>query len=191
MTDQDARRLVVDTGFPVEDFFTRAYVQDWDWMKTVEESAAGPREAIFMTRDRRTAFHFVEDSFLDAKFVLVRGDDVEGGLELVRPLVPHRRDEDVLAMARGALGVDERVRGLLDLAVIAGQLDPQEVREVIEEAAGAKDAVLRRASLLVISYLGWPELRGLAQEMATRDPDPEVRSEAEILLEGYDLHGKR
>lgn len=189
MTDQDVRRLVVEPGFAVETFFTRAYDQDWDWIKTIEESEAGPREAIFMTGDRRTAFHFVEDSFLDTKFVLVRGDEVERWMGVVRALVPHRTDAEILATARTGGTIEERVRGLLDLAVVAGQLDRREVLATIEHAIGANETVLRRASLLVVSYLGWRELRSLAERMAADDPDEEVRSEAEVVVEGYELHG--
>lgn len=183
------RRLVLDSSVTEEKFYPIAKIQGWLWWKTIEEMKDHPREVIFATLDKKTSVHFVDDSYLETRFLIFRGAEASAAHARALEVVAHRPDEEVLEAAKAAAG-EARADSLLALAAIAAQLDRGRVVEAFRVAALAREPMVRRAAIVAMGYMGWPELRELAEAMAASDPDQGIREDASALLEGYDLQDR-
>ena len=181
------RRLVLRPPIAVERFTAVAYVLGWMWWDTIEESDDGPCETIFLTRDNKTSIHFVDDSFTATCFLVFKGEEPEKAFETAEQRFPSHSEDDIVTAAREAEETETRIRGILALAVIASQADRSAVVDIVRAASVDSEPMVRRASIVAMSYVGWPEFRAVAADMQRSDADPEIREDAAALVEGYAL----
>ena len=182
-------KIILRDPISEDDFRPIAYFQGWLWWDKVPESEEHPYESIYTTLDKKTSLHFVDDSLLDVRYLLIKGSNVEATAAKARSVLPTWEDAEVLRTARGADEPEERQRAILQSAVLAAENKDPVFLEIFRQARSHPDPAVRRAAMTAISYLGWPELREIVAEYAS-DPDPEVRQDAATLLEAYELQDR-
>jgi hypothetical protein len=141
-----------------------------------------PFELVWLTDDEETSIHYIEDTVLALNCVLVRGEEVDEVVELIRADVETVPREEVLARGRRAEGTWLVNAAYLVAATASSDYDA-EAFAIVERAAEAAEPDARRAAAVSMGYLEWPESRERLERLAHEDPDPDVRQTASTILE--------
>ncbi|GAA1382100.1 hypothetical protein GCM10009639_00800 [Kitasatospora putterlickiae] len=129
--------------------------------------------------------HFVADEFVDARYLVVAGDDDAGVQEASARL---EAALDVWSVADLETNFDvcvypfEQARSVLLLGAGSPERAVDSVFTRVLEAVRHKEPRVRRAAVQAMVYAGWPEYREPLAELAARDADPEVAREAGLAL---------
>ncbi len=143
-----------------------AYVRTWGvlpwlWLSYVEDLVTGVSVAVA----------FGEDS----EAVESLGDRVSS---IVRP---YSRSELFLAEG-GSAKKDDRIKGIVRLALAAPREFDRELFEHIETASRDPEPEIRNAAAWGTIYLTWPAARSMLKRIAEEDPHSQVRQGAKDLL---------
>jgi HEAT repeat protein len=94
--------------------------------------------------------------------------------------------DEILEEAKRAKTRDDWIYVAYELAAAApGDYDPRVV-QVLERALESESPDVRRAAIIAMGYLEWPQLRPLLERVREKDPDPAVHNEARVMLEGLE-----
>ncbi|WP_410597530.1 HEAT repeat domain-containing protein [Amycolatopsis sp. lyj-23] len=157
---------------------------DWLFLQNWPRGEDRPYEDVWVDRDERTWIHYVEDHLVEARYLVVKGADVPAVESEARELLAAYRPEDALRAWDSATTADERVEAVHLLALTADPEDRSGSVAKLRAAASDDVTAVRRALVLVTTYVGWPELRQLLEDMTSNDPVEAVRQEARLALDG-------
>ncbi|MGI5526057.1 hypothetical protein ACQEVX_01110 [Streptomyces syringium] len=135
-----------------------------------------------------TSITYLEDPVVQLGYFVVRGPDAAVVAQDVRSALAVCSGEEALELLKRADSRDAKVRAIYLVALTA----PFEQNDLVVDAFRriARDAEVdaRHALLVGIGYNGsWPALRELAEAVQREDPEPVVRRDAGLLLEGLNL----
>jgi HEAT repeat protein len=182
MADERARIALHET-VTRQLVYRAAWDNNWDFHDTVERSEDAPAELIFVTRDKTTFVHFVEDFFIGLNYLVVRGPRAAEVAKQAHETMRTYRPEEALKAARQGLageGADRAV--FLAAAAAPARFDPKFFK-LFEEAAAHEDPEVRGAAVVSAGYAGWAEFRPLLERLKKSDPDERVREDASMMLE--------
>jgi hypothetical protein len=141
-----------------------------------------PYEQVWQDENAAVYVHFVWDDLLALAFLLLHGGDVPTVERKVRAALPTYTYDEVLTELRSATDGAQLTDSIFRLAVLRPAEDP-EVIELLQRAAGSKDAAVRRCVVHGVSYLEWPALLTLIADLRENDPDQTVREDAALVLD--------
>ncbi len=135
---------------------------------------------------------YCEDDVSRHSYLCFAGEDaaaVEGATELAEARLDAWRVEDLLTAVDSATEPVE----LASAVIRAGLGAPRELDErffaVIDDALQHPDARVREAAVWAVSYVPHPEYRGRLEALRDHDPEHDVWSTAQILLDAFDAEG--
>ena len=79
------------------------------------------------------------------------------------------------------------VSWLLSAAALGEHAGHERLAKLIEKRLAHEHEGVRRAALIAVSWLEWPDFRATVERMAMTDPEEEVRSYAANLAKAYVL----
>ncbi|MFE7559783.1 HEAT repeat domain-containing protein [Kitasatospora sp. NPDC057500] len=129
--------------------------------------------------------HFVADEFIDARYLVVSGDDGARVREVsarVEAALDVWSVEDLETEFDVCVYPFEQARSVLLLGAGSPERAVDSVVMRVLEALRHKDPRVRRAAVQAMVYAEWPEYRQPLAELAAHEADPEVLREAEIAL---------
>lgn len=139
--------------------------------------------------------HYVADEFIDARYLVVAGDD---GVRVHEASTRLESALDVWSVDDLETNFDvsvypvEQARSVLLLGAGSPKRAVDTVVMRILEVVRHKDPRVRRAVVQAMVYSEWPEYREPLADMVAHDADPEVVREAEIALRLMEeQHGPR
>ncbi|MFC8798472.1 hypothetical protein ACFT2C_12130 [Promicromonospora sp. NPDC057138] len=187
-----ARNVVLRERFAEEEVGRFAVELGWSrqW-----ETAADPEEGICYAVGwgaGTLSVEYCEDDVSRHSYLCFAGDDaaaVDGVTELAEARLGAWRVEDLLTAVDTATEPVELGRAVIR----AGLGAPRELDDrffaVIDDALQHPDARVREAGVWAISYVPHPKYRRRLEALRDHDPEHEVWSTAEILLEAFDAEG--
>lgn len=180
------RRLILRDS--VDNAGIRAFAEADGW--TYEgDIARDPEHRSFYeakwSRPGGLSAHFVADEFVDARYLVVAGDDgarVGEATERLEAALDVRSVDDLETDFDVSVYPVEQARSVLLLGVGAPRRAVGAVVMRVLEAVRHKDPGVRRAAVQAMVYSEWPEFREPLAETVAHDADPEVVREARIAL---------
>jgi hypothetical protein len=153
--------------------------EQWFMDQVVQATDENPFEIVWVAPDHDATISYIEDEVINLDLALIRGDDHAEVADIVREKVATVAREDALDFARGS---DDPVKAAYIVAATGSSEFDSDAYEVLERIAGSEDATARRAAIVAVAYLEWPEFRALIERLA-EDPDEIVRSTARPMLD--------
>jgi len=187
-----ARYIVLRDRFAEEQVGRFAVELGWSrqW-----ETAADPDEGISYAVGwgaGALSVEYSEDDVSRHSYLCFAGPDaaaVEGATELAEARLDTWRVEELLTAVDLATEPVELARAVIR----AGLGAPRELDErfyaVIDDALQHPDARVREAAVWAISYVPQPQYRRRLEALRDHDPEHDVWSTAEILLDAFDAEG--
>jgi hypothetical protein len=184
-----ARRYVLKPHVGRSDVELLAWDRDWNL------AAMGNEEAdvyvdVWSTDDGKNEIHYVEDRPIGLNYLTLRGENLEEVDEGIRGDFEILDFSEALQTLRGAVDRDSELRAFYAVALNATEDQRELVLQQFRAAARHSDVGMRQAAVMATGYLPWPDLVALVETMRRDDPDPLVRQNAEILLEGIRRYGQ-
>lgn len=123
------------------------------------------------------AFYFVIKARDSADEELIEKEVRGGGFDLLT------RDEVIREFESARLS-EELLSGFGRVVLIAPEKHNLQFEGYTRRVLTHEDPKVRAGALPLVTYMGWPELMPLVQDLRG-DPDPRVRENAQIVLDGY------
>ncbi|MFI6007772.1 hypothetical protein ACIBAG_02920 [Streptomyces sp. NPDC051243] len=163
-----------------------AYDKKWRIQSVTRESES-PQRQVWATRDGGTVITFLEDPYLELRYVVVQGAQVAEVAQIIRSSLACWTIEEALEFLRQSHTSDEKIHAVYLTAASAPVDEDPQVVAALQDIARDQDAEVRQALLVGMGYLaGWPIVRSIAHSLKENDPNDDVRRSAEYLLEGLD-----
>jgi hypothetical protein len=132
--------------------------------------------------------HFIHDRELGAQYFVLQSQepDKEAVIESRVRSGPFKflSPEQIVKDFDDATRPADLTRGFARLVLIAPEKHEPQFAARIERVLKHPDPAVRAQGLAAFTYLGWPELKPLIED-SSRDPDEQVRRNAETILDGY------
>lgn len=159
-----------------------------EWLVHEERPSTGPKnpyEQIWVTPDRGTALHYMDDPTPKERFLVLYGRDAGTvAIQLGAANLDIHTSEDVVDRALVASSNPERITVAWQLGVVAKLYDATILDLLKSLYSGADDSV-RAAVINAIGYRGWPEARGFLEEIAANDPSADLRQNAREIVAAW------
>ncbi len=163
-----------------------AYNNDWFWCDRIEPSKSRPYEITFITLDRQTSVHYMEDFLLDVHYILAIGPEAPRISREAHASLATYSWADTAARLTAATTAAERVSAL---HLAAATIPPEPESDLIaqlEAEATHPDAEVRQAACLAMGYSAWPDFRTTLERLTASDPSSPVRKGAQLIIAAWD-----
>ncbi|QHC25858.1 hypothetical protein [Streptomyces sp. GS7] len=181
-------RVVLKREVGLGDVGVFAYDQHWE-IKSITRKGESPRRQVWETRGGDTFVTYLEDPYLELRYIAVQGPQSPSVSRIIHSSLPCWTLEEASQYLLRAHGRDEKIHGIYLLAASSPGEESESILEILRSCSRDGDSEVRRALLVGMGYLGtWAQVRGIAEFMNANDPDETVRRDAGHLLEGLDLH---
>ncbi|MBL1116958.1 HEAT repeat domain-containing protein [Streptomyces sp. 110] len=163
-----------------------AYGQKWRIQSVTRESES-PQRQVWVTKSGDTVITFLEDPYLELRYVVVQGAQVSEIAHTLRSSLPCWTVDEALEFLRQSRTPDERIHGIYLIAASASSEEDSRVVAIFQNLTHDENPEVRQALLVGMGYLeSWPIVRHIASSILENDPNTSVRRSAEYLLEGLD-----
>ncbi|WP_037612266.1 HEAT repeat domain-containing protein [Streptomyces albus] len=185
MTDF-VKRIVIKARFTSDDVDFVSMQRGWI-LQHHRKAEAGASIDIWVTSDRRTEIHQVDDRHIGTRYFTLRGPGS-------REVAEHIRQDCELWSISEALGELERVRArgeklicIYAAALAAGEGDGERITQSFRDLVRDPDAGIRQSVIIATGYFPYPGLVDLVRDLRDSDPAAHVRKNAQILLDGLSV----
>lgn len=176
-------RLVIKPGFTSDDVDFVSMQRGWILTRArIPEGEA--HVDTWVTLDRRTEIHQVDDQPIGTRYFTVRGPGSAEVAQHIRQDCDIWSTDEALNALRGADARDERLRLVYAVALSATEQDAERVAREFRSVVRDPDAGVRQAVVIAAGYSPQPDLLELVGALRDSDPVDHVRRNAEILLDG-------
>lgn len=163
--------------------FAKAY----GWSVHEDRPSTGPKspyEQIWVTPDRSTAIHYMDDPVPKARFLVVYGRHTAAVVFELGANLDVQTSEDVIDRAMRVSTNPEWVAVAWQLAVVTEVYDEM-VLDILKSLYEGADEDVRHAVVNAVGYRGWPEARDFLEEVARNDPSPALGENARAIVEAW------
>ncbi|MER6565673.1 HEAT repeat domain-containing protein [Streptomyces sp. NPDC001093] len=150
---------------------------------------------IWRSDDESTEVHYVEDRPIGLAYMTLRGAAAQAYEQRIRESLACWSFDEVVDALTGAVDRDARLVAVYATVLTAAE-NPEEQRqreeavaEQLRHVAADPDPGIRQSVVIATGYWPRPALVEIVREIQRSDPEPRVRENARILLEGIRLHG--
>lgn len=178
-------RRVVKHGFTPKQLNEIALQNQWVLFTLFPETEHNPYELIYLNTAQDTAIHYIEDTFLQLSYILIRGDQAKKVLQQVESLIPIYPEYEIVELLEKSQTVEDQVLSLYYAAVTASDSFYEYYFERFRTALQSTEVELRHAALIGIGYIGWIEFKPLIQQLLNSESVSDLRHNAQLLLEGF------
>lgn len=159
-----------------------------EWILHDDRPSKGPRSAyeqIWVTPDRGTAIHYMDDPTPKERFVVIYGRDTgDVAFQMGAANLDIHTRNDVFDRALVAATNPERITVAWQLGVVAKIYD-EGVLALLRSLYDGADDIVREAVINAIGYRGWPESREFLEEIANEDPSADLRQNARDIVDAW------
>jgi hypothetical protein len=181
-------RVVLQESVSEADIDSAAWDNEWSLVKTIKGDENTPHEVIYRTEDEQAFIHYIEDLYIDMAYLVVRSEEPEAAIEEIRASLQTHDEEEIHQMVKDAANIEELVRAVYYAGLAAPQqYDPTSFK-LFKDILSSSNPKARRAGITAIGYVGWSEFKEILEKIKEADPEPDVRKDAEIMLEGFEPH---
>jgi hypothetical protein len=182
------RTIVLDPIVTAAGFAEGADGAGWELVEEHKKSDSINRELIYRREEGdRNTIHYVEDQFLRVRYAFVRGRNAAAIARQVEDRFDYIEEAKILELAEKDGDPQGKVDGLMSATVLGGQAGHARLVRLVEKRLADESSAVRRAALISVSWLEWPDFRATVEKLAKDDPAADVRTDAANLAESYGL----
>jgi hypothetical protein len=162
---------------------------DLDWMELGIKPATEktPYQRIWEDEIAKVVVRYIWDDLLRQPFLTLQGEDVSTVEQRICNALPSFTPEEIVESLHSASGYEPVIDAIALVALLGhagyGELseDPEIVR-LLEMRAQSEHPEVRNAVITAAGYLEWPAMLELVAGLRDRDPDQDVREQADLVL---------
>jgi hypothetical protein len=185
--------LIVDSADPGRVVYFLSEDLRWTLRKVIkaDPERSIPHESTFVTKDKQTGIHCIDDPLVHMTYLVVRGLNVAGVTESIRQATDIIEGDAAASLMDDATTPAEKARAIACVALTAPEFFDAETFERLRRGFHDPDPDVRKTAAWGTVYPAWQELRPLLEAMRDRDPVDELRADAARLLAGFDVQATK
>ena len=184
-------RIVPKNRVLDDDIASLANDENWLVARVIEGGGTTPDEFIVSTQDKQSFVHWISDPKINVVYLLATGPRRAALADVVRGAFEAYSVPEVIEMAHAATDRVSRMRAIYYLALLAPDEFDDSIFQVFKSYATADDPEVRGATVLAVSYIGWPRFEEILTPVAKEDTDSSVRQDAATLLDNMKTYPAR
>ena len=175
----------------LEPFAVAAEVDDiarengWNHVQRIPKTDDQFYEEIYEIADGKTTVRFIEDHYTMIPYIVISGNNQKVTETLVRSKIESYTEDQLWEWAEKGTR-SRRELAIRCLGAIAPDTADERFVECFTAAANAKQAMIRRAAIISLARVAWPELWPIVRERAKNERNEEVRKLAQNLQRAYE-----
>ncbi|MFT3765068.1 MAG: hypothetical protein QM820_06075 [Minicystis sp.] len=184
-------KVVLDDSVTPEVF--AAGVEEYGWPLVAEHPATNDsnyEQVYALGEGGETKAYYVEDHFVRVRYVVTRGPEARAVADGVRYAFAHADAERLLEAAEEDGDLQTMVDWLMSSTVLGDHAGHERLRALVERRLAHPSSAIRRAALISVSWLEWPDFQRTVERLAEEDPHEDVRRDASSLAESYALRAQ-
>jgi hypothetical protein len=182
-------RIVLQETVSEKNVDAAAWDSDWSLIKTIKADENTPHEVIWLHSFENVNIHYIEDFYIGIAYFVLRGDELDSVIEDICASLPTYTEDDVFKMLEDYKDdQDNLVKAIYYLGLIAPQQFSSLYFNLFKDVLSHKNSIVRSAVITAIGYVGWQAFKDLLEPLQNSDPDLEVRTDASVLLSGFELY---
>jgi hypothetical protein len=183
------REPVQETEERREKFSLVAWQNDWEICNIQKRGENTPYIMSYMTPDEKTGINYIENYVFDVPHIAIRGENQEQVAEILKASIDFYNINELKDFIHSASEDDTQLaRAIYLLGVAVGKTFDADCFGIFELCLAHRAANVRRAAMLSVAGVGWPEFRPLLEHIRDNDSDPELRKYANTTLESMQTH---
>ncbi|PUB19865.1 hypothetical protein C8K30_11934 [Promicromonospora sp. AC04] len=182
MTDF-VKRFVLKSGFTSDDVDFVSMQRGWI-LKQVQKHEAGAYIDVWVTLDRKTEIHQVDDRPIGTRYLRVHGPGSNDVAQHIREDCELWSTPEALTELRGTSVGNEKLICIYAAALAADEADGEQVTQEFRNVAGDPDTGVRQSLIIATGYFPYAGLIELVTDLRDSDPVDHVRKNAQLLLDG-------
>jgi hypothetical protein len=159
-----------------------AWSHGWQYHDMFLADGERPFEKVWLTDDRSTSIHWIEDPVLELSYLAVNGERCDEIADALRADLDTFDREDLRAMIERAHEWFDFLLALHHVAAAAPSVFDPELYAWFERGFTHEEPDVRKMAAILTAYPGWPEFRAPLEQLL-EDPDEEVREVAGQILQ--------
>jgi hypothetical protein len=172
-----------------ERFSLVAWQNDWEIYNIQKRGENTPYTMSYMTPDEKTGINYIENYVFDIPYIAIRGENQEQVAEILRASIDFYNIDELQDFIHSAPEDDTQLsRAIYLLGVAVGKASDVSYFDSFELCLAHPASNVRRAAMLSVAGVGWPEFRPLLEHIRDNDSDPELRNYANTTLESMQTH---
>jgi hypothetical protein len=179
-------RLPLKESAERDDVDSLAVDHNWMLYDVIPRTEETPRETIWLTEDEAVTIHFIEDHLIDINYFLLEGvsDRVQKISELIQSNLQIYSLKEIESFAKTASNENDIIRALYYSAACSSSSFNKNLFSIIKSGIESEEGEVRRAAIVAMGYLAWPEVKSYLEALRDNDLDKKVRRDAKLMLEG-------
>lgn len=161
-------------------------LQGWLYWESFQKSEANPREVVWMTQDKETTIHIIEDHFIEMSYLVIRGPNSSVVATKLQSFPEVLNQEDVLIRLNEDLDMEELKYTIFAAAIAASSDDRESLINAFRDIFNHQNTSIRLIGLEAASYVDWSEMKELVEHVSRSDPSKQVKQYSYALLDAYD-----
>lgn len=175
-------RIVLKESVSNDDISRLAWQESWELYNIIPRTEKAPLTKIWTTPDEQTGIHYIEDFYINARYILVRGKNQEKIAEKNRASLATYSVYELQDKLEKVTEKKECIGVILRLSAASTQDYEPKIFHDLKTMMYASDVDVRKAAIFSTTYLGWQEFREPLEELKNNDPDASVQKFAAVNL---------
>ncbi|BAZ12419.1 hypothetical protein NIES4071_42500 [Calothrix sp. NIES-4071] len=175
-------RIVLKESVKNDDISRLAWQQNWELDDISPRTEKTPLTKIWTTPDEQTGIHYIEDFYINARYILIRGKNQEEIAEKIRASLATYSIYELQEKLEKVTEKKECIGVILRLSAASTQDYEPKIFHDLKTMMYDSDADVRKAAIFSTTYLGWQEFREPLEELKNNDPDASVQKFAAVNL---------
>ena len=173
-------RIVLKESVSNDDISRLAWQQSWELDDISPRTEKTPLTKIWTTPDEQTAIHYIEDFYINARYILIRGKNQDKIAEKIRASLETYSTYDLQDKLEKVTEKNECINVILCLSAASTQDYEPTIFHDLKTMMYASDVDVRKAAIFSTTYLGWLQFREPLEELKNNDPDASVQKFAAL-----------
>jgi HEAT repeats len=181
---------VKDADIRQEELSTIAWQHDWELCKIEKRGEHNPFLKAWLTQNEETGITYIENHLVNVPYIVIRGKNQE---QVAKALSASFCFYDVDKLCN-FIHSDPKDKSQLARAICLFGIAVGEEKfnanyfSCFEFCLSHPNSDVRRAAMLAVSGVGWPEFKSILERIRDNDPDLELRNYATTTLESMQIH---
>lgn len=180
---KDVVRAVIKDTMPRADVEAVMYAENFDFWQVIKASEDTPYEVVWLTPDRKTSIHYIEDFDSDTRYVAIKGERREEIIDRLRQRLDVYEKDEIMAQYKTAESEDDAVGAIVIAGVSAPPAHDKALLKFFERALQDRRPRVRVAVIEAFLWASWDNCLTLLNQVAAHDDDPEIREYAGFAIQ--------
>lgn len=178
-------RIILKEEVTHDDVSLLAWKDNWTFLSLITNDEYVPYVKMWHAEEGDAVIYYIEDSLLSIQYIKIEGREVQAVAAKIYDSLDAYTGEEIFHMIDEANDSNDYIRAIYCLGAFAGESFDSKISKYFDTVFSNSDPEVRRAAIFATAYCAWREFDAPLQRLRISDPDQNVRTYADLMLESH------